>query len=123
MRKSALLALAVLPAACSIYPHPPPPPPPPELGAAGLSLDPAFVDRFLGTYRSGSDVLTVRRSGTGVFAQRSGEPAYSLTRTSERAFVDSRGVAYIFTLPPDGNGAMLQMVYANGQVRVWNRQG
>ena len=120
MRRIVLLALALGPAGC-MYPHPPPPPPPPELGTAGLSLDPAFVDKFLGTYRSGSDVLSVRRAGTGVFAQRSGEPAYALTRTSERAFVDTRGVAYIFTLPPDGNGAMLQMVYADGKVRVWNR--
>ena len=120
MRKVLLLALALGPAGC-IYPHPPPPPPPPELGAAALSLDPAYVDKFLGTYRSGADLLTIRRSGGALFAQRGGEPPFSLTRTSERAFVDTRGVAYIFTLAPDGNGAMLQMVYANGQVRVWNR--
>jgi hypothetical protein len=116
-----LAAVPLLLAAGCMGPHPPPPPPPPELAGAGLSLDPAQVDRFLGTYASAGETLTVRREGPRILAQRQSEPAYALTRTSDRAFVDARGIAYIFMPPADGRGGMLQMVYADGQVRLWSR--
>lgn len=121
MRLLIVLPALLAAAGCSIYPHPPPPPAPPELAAPSLSLDPAFVDRFLGTYVSAGATLSIRRDGARILAQRAGEPAYALTRTAEATFVDPRGIAYLFTLPPDGPGAMLRMVYADGQVRVWNR--
>jgi len=125
MRWSLLMPISAL-ALTACMDHPPPAAAPPEVvpmsANVPLARIPATtVNAYLGSYRSGSDTITIRRAGEQLFADRSGLPAASaLTMVGLGTFADASGTAFLF-VPADGSGGKLRTISADGSSRDWSR--
>jgi len=107
-------------AACA-PPAPPPSAPPPQV-APGTSLvrpTAAMLDPYVGSYRGGTEALTVRRAGDALVVDRPGQPATTLILVGLGTFADAAGKTYLFT--PAAGGARLTVVGADGTRREWAR--
>ena len=118
----ALPLIAATGLAACLPPHPPPAPAPgeviPNTADVALSRLPASaVAAYLGTYRSGSESLVVRRAGAQLFADRNGRLATApLKLIGLGTFSDNQGTTYLFD-----SGAGLRTFSADGTSRDWVR--
>ena len=113
-RLSLSVALALALSAC-LKPAPPPAAAPPEVVAGtatvSLSLPPAAVAGWTGTWTSGGRATVIARSGDTLTAN--GQP---LTLVGLGTFADTAGTAYLF-----GPGPGLTTVTSAGAETRWTR--
>ncbi len=123
MRKLMLIFTVVLGLGACALPAPPPSAPPPEISANAASALPtaALLDPYVGRYVSGSDAILVRRSGSSLVAERSGQAATALSLVGLATFADAAGSVYLFDRAGGGGSQRLTLVGANGTRREWVR--
>ena len=82
---------------------------------AGMQLDPAALDAFVGKYDygQGKAVMTVTREGSRLFAQLTGQPRFEIFPTSPTEFA-WKVVAAKITFVKDANGKVLKGIHEQG---------
>ena len=82
---------------------------------AGIQMDPAALDAYVGKYDYGQGqvVLTVSREGSRLFAQLTGQPRLEIFPTSPTEFV-WKAVNAKLTFVKDGNGKVLKGIHEQG---------
>jgi CubicO group peptidase (beta-lactamase class C family) len=82
---------------------------------AGIQLDPAALDAYVGKYDYGQGkvVLSVTREGSRLFAQLTGQPRLEIVATSPNVFAWT-AVSATITFVKDGNGKVLRGVHEQG---------
>jgi hypothetical protein len=81
------------------------------------------VDKFAGRYVNGTETLTVRRDDHRLFVDGWTLGTRQLTAESVESWTwrDGCGARYEFVLPPDGPGAWLKIITADGRNSDWRR--
>ena len=82
---------------------------------AGIQMDPAALDAYVGKYDYGQGqvVLTVSREGSQLFAQLTGQPRFEIFPTSPTEFV-WKVVSAKITFVKDGTGKVLKGIHEQG---------